>query len=546
MALILALILTLILTLSLTAVAEPTEPPKTEEELAAEAAAAWLDDGQEEQQFNEYGVNVFDADLLVGYVAADGAVLNPFFCGEWDLVNLNQLVFESLVTLDGSQKPVPMLADNWTHEGVEWTFTLRTGIQFHNGVELTSDDVKSTYDAFVAAGDNNPYYDRINRFIEDLRVVDSRTVAVTMSVPGYIALYAMTFPIVQTGTIRDELPRGTGPFWYVSYMADSTARIEANPLWWKQAPTLGSITFRHYPDAGTALEGLQTGQVDMISTRSPRAAVFRRLANLTSMDYASTTYDLLVPNMSAASAMSELNVRQAAMYAIDRSTLVAGAYMDMAVQSEVPVQPGTWLYESRSAVFYYSPERALQLLYDAGWKDLTGNLVLNKLEGIHLRDLSVTIMTCNDSTNSIRENAANLIAENLNAIGMKAKVSVVSRDTLRYRLGNGEGYDLALISVHLSEVPLIRQMLINGGTLNYNNFMDMTLDGYGGQTVTVEDEAQLKSLYSQIQLRIVDQLPFMGLLFRSGTLISSRSLGGIEEIRTMDAFNGLEYLVDGG
>ena len=58
-------------------------------------------------------------DLVMGYLAADGAVLNPFLCNERDLVSVNQLVFESVVERDSQQKPAPQLADNWTVDGYD-------------------------------------------------------------------------------------------------------------------------------------------------------------------------------------------------------------------------------------------------------------------------------------------------------------------------------------------------------------------------------------------------------------------------------------------
>ena len=74
-------------------------------------------------------VDILDADLVIGYVAKDGATLNPLLCNEQDFVSLNQLVFESMVTLDSAQKPSPMLADSWTQNGKEWTFHLRRGFR---------------------------------------------------------------------------------------------------------------------------------------------------------------------------------------------------------------------------------------------------------------------------------------------------------------------------------------------------------------------------------------------------------------------------------
>lgn len=487
--------------------------------------------------------DIFDADLLIGYVAKDGATLNPFYCNEQDLVNLNQLVFESMVQLDENQKPAPMLADNWTHDGTLWTFTLRSGIYFHNGAELTAYDVEASYDKFVAAGPANPYAAKLNQLVEDMQAMDDRTVAVKSRFSGYMTLYALTFPIVQASTVDDDMPRGTGPYWYVSYEVDNAVRIEANALWWKQQPTIGSVTFRRYAQIGDALEGLQTKQVEMLSTQSSTAALSRRLANLTSMDYGTITFEMLVPNIGSESVMSDVNLRRAVMYAIDRSVLASNAYLDMAIQSEVPVLPGTWLYESQSAQYYYSPERALQLLYDSGWKDLTGDTMLNKLNGIRVEQLEVNIITYNEDTTSIRENAVNMIAGYLNAVGIKTEVEILSKSKMADRLKDRD-YDLALVGVNLSEAPILQPLLGSGGSLNFNRYSNSAMDDLIARTSTAADEATLKQLYSQIQLTLVDRLPIMGLLFRTGTVLSTRSLAGLSGIRQMNVFRGLEYLTD--
>ena len=214
----------------------------------------------------------FDADVRIGYVAQSGASLNPFTCNEWDLVSLNQLVFEPLVTLDENQQPAPMLADSWTHEGTEWTFTLRSGITFHNGASLTAYDVEATFNQFIAVGGGNPYSARLNQFIESMTAVDDLTLSVTARYTGYFTLYAMNFPVVQSATLNDPMPRGTGPFWYTRYDVDSVVRIEANPLWWQQSPTVSSVSFRYYSEIATRSRACRPARWRCC----PRAARMRR------------------------------------------------------------------------------------------------------------------------------------------------------------------------------------------------------------------------------------------------------------------------------
>lgn len=492
------------------------------------------------QEIPAYSALTADADVVIGYIAPAGASLNPTSCIETSLVSLNQLIYESVVDLDAGMKPAPMLADSWEHEGKTWTFKLRSGVMFHNGAEMTALDVVRSWETFISSYVDNPYFSRMQA-ISSMEATDIYTLQVVGQTAGMATLYAMNFPVMQYNTLADQVPRGSGPYWFIGRDEQDNIRLEANPLWWKRQPAIHSIVFKRYDDAGDAIEAVHTNQVDMLSTTSPKAAFSRKLADLTSMDYTTLTYEMLVPNLSDASIMSDIRMRQAVMYAIDRSVLASNAYLDMAVQSEVPIQPSCWLYESQSAIYYYSPERALQLLNEMGWYDLTGNGKLNKLEGRLLREPSVSIITYNESTNSIRENAANVIASYLEAVGVNARVTVMSQSRLQENL-RARSYDLALIGVNLSEVPNMSAIFGRGAALNFNGFGNDNMEMYLQQATAAGDESILKSAFSEMQMYVVNRLPIMGLLFRTGTVLANRSLGGMTALRLYDAFNGFEFL----
>ncbi|MBR6766749.1 MAG: hypothetical protein IKM02_02230 [Clostridia bacterium] len=481
------------------------------------------------------------AELIMGYVSAENPSLSPLTCTEQNLISLNQMIFESMVDLDGNLKPSPMLADSWTVNGKTWIFKLRSGIVFHNGYDLTSYDVVESYKAIMAAGSACPYYGRVNSLIESMEATDTLTLTVKAKYTGIVTLYAMTFPVMQYSTVMDTIPRGTGPYWFIQYDADGTIRLEANALWWKRQPNIKSIIAKRYDEAGQALQALQRNQIELMATKSTKAAINRKLADLTSMDYTTLTYEMMVPNLGQSSIMSDLNVRKAVMYAIDRAIIASNAYVDMAVQCEVPIQPNSWLYESQSAVYYYSPERALQLMQKSGWQDINGTGTLSQLDGIMIKEAHIEILTYNDSTTSIRENAANLIAAYLNNIGINTTVTVVSKNKCKERMAE-KNYDIALVGVNLSEVPNLYALLTKEGNLCFNNYSNDTMDSLLANAGAAKSESELKQIYSEIQLHIVDRLPIMGLVFRSGSVLASRSLGGLSGLRTFDTFNGIEFL----
>lgn len=481
-----------------------------------------------------------NADVIIGYIDPGYLSMSPLACNDWDIVSVNQLVYESVVELDENMKPTPMLADNWVHEGKTWTFNLRSGIQFHNGYELSAYDVVRSYETLTQSGSANPYYSRL-QMITSMEATDIYVLTVNAKTSSLLTLYAMNFPVMQYETLYDEFPRGTGPYWYIQSNEEGTVRLEANPLWWKQQPQVQSILLKRYDVAGDAIEAIRTNEIDMLSTTSPKASLSRKLSGLASMDYPTLTYEMLVPNLSEESLMGDVNIRKAVMYAIDRSVIASNGYLDMAIQCEVPIVPTSWLYESQSAVYYYSPERALQLMHNAGWVDLTGDGRLNKRNGIMLQEATIRLVTYNESTNSIRENVANLIKEYLEAVGFNVKVIVTSKEKARDGI-RGHDYDMALMGVNLSEVPDISQMLTAGGSLNFNHYSNDNMDQLLQRLRAATDESTLQKVYSDIQMTIVDRLPILGLLFRTGTVLSTHPIGGLSALRAYDNFNGFEFL----
>ena len=532
--------LLLCLTLALCCSAHAEGDAFAGEDAFSEAEADYAEQPYAAEQPYEIDADMQTADMVVGYVASPGASMNPATCTEWSLISINQLMYESVVDLDDSLKPVPMLADSWEQDGKNWTFHLRSGVRFHNGIELTAYDVVRSWQALFTTAGDNPWFGRLQA-IFSMEATDILTLQVVGVNAGLDTLYAMNFPVMQYNTLAELYPRGTGPYWFIKRDGQDTIRLEANPLWWKRQPGVHSLIFRRYDEAGDAIEAVHTKQIDMLASRSPKAAFSRKLKDLTSMDYLTMAYEVLIPNLSEKSMMADLRARQAVMYAMDRAVIASNAYLDMAVQCEVPVPPSSWLYESQSAYYYYSPERALQLMHDLGWYDMTGNGRLNKVEGVVLKEPDITLITYNESTNSIRENAANLVAAYLDAIGFRCSVRVYSqarcRELIKERL-----FDLALVSFNLSEVPSLRPIFGRNEVLNLNGFGNDDMQGWLDTARDTSDELTLKSLYSEMQLYIVRRLPILGLVFRTGTVLSNRSIGGMSALRGYDTFNGLEFV----
>ena len=536
-----ALMLTVLMMLSGCSSKEPQTPqikiPVATEKPASNAAPA--------QNYTSGQVNVRpgvsaqrDADLTIAYVAAGGTDLHPLRGNSRDLNSINRLVFESVVELDENLQPTPLLADRWEFDGEAWIFYLRQGVVFHDGSPLTAYDVVASFEDILLNEATSPYADRM-QYIQEMSAIDEHTVRVVGNGVSYMVLYAMDFPVVQRWSLDSSLPRGTGPYWYIRYDSVTMLRLESNPIWWKRQPYIGSISCIRYDDTGEALKALATGEIDVMATRDSAGALSRQLSDRMTLDYATVTWECLVPNLQS-SIMSELTVRQAIMYAIDRTTLADNVYLGMAQESEVPVVPGSWLYETQSTQFNYNPERAYQLLTSSGWHDSDGDGTLDRIKDGMWEDLAITLTTYNEPGIGIREEAAKQIAEQLGRVGMKVTVDVKSKSGIRTCFGDNQ-FDLVLAGFNLSEMPDLTFLLGTGKNGNCSEYSSADMDALLASAKAVKDADSLKTAMSGIQMLVVEDLPVLGLFFRTGTLISKVSLGGLTGIRETNILRGLEF-----
>lgn len=477
--------------------------------------------------------------FTIGMVCSAGATINPYRCTQRDLISFNELVFESVLDFDEAFKPVGELALSWQMEtGGVYTFKLRDNVRFHDGSFLSANDVVAAYDYIISLGDASPYYTRC-QYIKKMEAVDLYTVKVTGKYESYLTLYAMTFPVAHRNTVSQELACGTGPYWYIGYDLE-WLQLDINPYWWKKTPTISTLFGLRYDDTGKALVALSMGEIDALSTRSQNAALSRLLNDRTGVDYTTLTYELLIPNLNS-TIFGNVYTRQALMYAIDITTIASNIYMGMVTESEVPVVPGTWLYETQSAVYFESQERALQLLYQGGWGDFNNDGILDQVVGGVLQQFEFTILTYDDDTAGTRTHAAEMIRDQLKPLGINVTVSTSTKSAVQKKMKNDE-FDMVLCAMNMAMLPDLTFLLNSQGRLNYSGYMDGGMNTLLEDVYMTTDEAQFQFLMSQIQMKIVGELPFLGLFFRKGTIMTTADISGLAAVRENDAFRGIEYV----
>ena len=182
------------------------------------------------------------------------------------------------------------------------------------------------------------------------------------------------------------------------------------------------------------------------------------------------------------------------------------------------------------------------MLNEAGWTNLTGPACLSRLgeDGL-IEDLELRIVTYTDGLSSVRTNAAEQIAADLRALGIEVTVLSGSESQVTSAIEDGR-FDLALVGVNLSEVPNLRPLLGEDGALNLSGATSDEMEALLAYTYTAASEEEMIAAYSDLQMFIAEHLPFLGLVFRTGSVLSTRSLAGLTATREGDVYNGLEFV----
>ncbi len=485
---------------------------------------------------SDYARDIPRGDINIGLVVGEAMDINPLRCTYQDMMNLNTQVFEGLVALDTNQQPTPQLADRWEGSGNTWRFTLRSGVKFHDGSLLTPEDVIQSYDVLKNA--SGTYWHPALQLIKSMSIVDESTIQVTSATQGYMTLYALTFPIVQRNSLQAEVPIGTGPYLISQYSAGNAIRLEKSPVWWKHTGgTVNSIVGLFYRENQSVISAMETGEIDTLASEYPTASIGRTLSDRATMDYATLTYECIVPNLRNP-ILADHAVREALMYAIDRNTLAQTVYTGMVQETEVPVVPGSWLYEKQAAKFSYNPEHALAILNDAGWEDGNGDGVLsNTVNGSYV-NLSLRIYTADKGTTSTRSEACQAIQAQLALVGIKVEITTMSHSDLAANMKDSK-FDLALCAFELGEVPNLFFLLNSGGPCNYAQYNSGEMDQYLRAAYDAPSAEELVVAMSRIQMKCVNDLPILGLFFRNGVLSSRTSLDGVVNPRRGYVLTGI-------
>lgn len=320
------------------------------------------------------GAALAQSTLNIG-VDAEVSSMDPRFSGTVANQNIMTLLHIPLLVWDAELNIVPMLAETIDNPDERtYVFTLRQGLTFHDGTEITSADVKYTYDGLR---DPDAGYLGLSfyRDIESIETPDAYTVVMTLSTPSAPFIYYLNHGIVPmhyVEAVGDERfatqPLGSGPFAFVEWVTGERVVLEAFDGWFEGRPAIDRLVFRPIPDTTVRTIELEIGGVDLVDRIDPLDV--ERLDQDDFVNVTRTTafrYENLGIS-TRLGPLEDVRVRQAIAHLIPKADIVEFILDGVAQVGHSPIVAGSWAHNP-DAKLEYDPERAAELLAEAGFAD---------------------------------------------------------------------------------------------------------------------------------------------------------------------------------
>jgi peptide/nickel transport system substrate-binding protein len=373
------------------------------------------DDGEaQDTGATETGGGGEEGGTLVFAAAADPVVLDGALVSDGESIRAITQIFETLVFLKpGTTEPVAGLAESWepNEDGTVWTFKLRDGVTFHDGSPFNAEAVCANFDRWYnfTGPLQNPsasYYWQVvfggfakfdpnsgapeESLYKSCEATDDLTATITLTKPSATfipALAQQAFSIASpaaleefqadagtvdeegvfqpTGTFGTEHPIGTGPFKFQSWTRGEALELVRNDDYWGEKAHIDSLILRPISDNAARLQALQTGEIQGYDLVEPVDIPTLEDSGLQVLTRPAFNVAYVGINQSKPP-MDKLEVRQALAYGLNRQEVVDSFYEGTGVVAKEFMPPEVVGYADDVTEYTYDPEKAKQLLQDAG------------------------------------------------------------------------------------------------------------------------------------------------------------------------------------
>ena len=345
-------------------------------------------------------------------LGSDPATLDPARISDIFGLSVAQQLFDGLVQFDQTLTITPALAQFWkaSRDGLTWTFTLRKGVKFHHGREVTADDVvysltrlldpkvkSGSADLFATVKGAQDFREGKAKQVSGLTALDRYTVQVvlTEALAPFVSIlavgHAKILPkelVEQQGDAFGTHPVGTGPFKFVRWEPGKEIVVVANPDYFDGPPRLSRVVYRIFrgEEFDAMYDQFQRGNLEdtPIPTQEYRRVVTsEKFIHVKRPMFSVRFYGF----NTRVKPLDDRRVRQALIYAVDRDALVNEVYLGRYTLARGILPPGMMAFNPRLTGYAYDPAKARELLAQAGYPGGRGLPPIQIWSGVKLEKL---------------------------------------------------------------------------------------------------------------------------------------------------------------
>ncbi|AFA72442.1 putative peptide-binding periplasmic protein [Gordonia polyisoprenivorans VH2] len=444
-------------------------------------------------------------------IAGEPDQLDPHKTSSYFSFEILENVFDTLVEPNEQLQMVPALAQRWevSPDATRWTFTLRPGVQFHNGDPLTANDVVYSYRRIIDQQLSSSW--RLEN-VATVEAPDAQTVVLTTKSPspnllanigGFKGMAIVNRRNVESGEITTR-PIGTGPFAYQSGSPGTSLVLKARPGHFSGGPHVDGVAFSFISQGTTAVSAVRSGEVDWTdSIPAQQIGILRNDDALTVGTVVANDYWYVTMNFAKAP-FGDTRIRQAVAYAIDRPSIAQVVGYGTATPNQLAIpKTSPWFTE-----------------YDRYTAGLTRDAALDKARGLlraagH-RSLPMGLMVTTEYPETVT--AAQVVASNLADVGIDVTIEQLDFGVWLDRQSQGK-FDALLLGWlgNIDPDDYYYAQHHTGGTSNSQKYSNPAVDRLLDAGRTELDVTRRKSIYADAATRIADDVSYLYLYNPSAT-----------------------------
>ena len=461
--------------------------------------------------------------------------LDPRVAADEASQKVHQLVYNSLVRINDDLTIVPDLAERFDQiDPLTYVATLRRGVRFHNGRELTSADVVYTFRSLIDPnfrGRTGAY-----RLLGAVDAIDAYSVRFTLKEPFASFPINLVMGIVQegSGSANSRQPVGTGAYKLASFVADDRVVLEPFADHYKGRPKNEGLVLKVIPDDTMRGLELRKGTVDIVVNDLAPDIVAQlqeegrlKVATAPGTDYAYLGMNLRDP------VLAKREVRKAIGYAIDRDAIVRYLRRGFAGVASGIIPPMSWAAAHDAFTFRHDPAEARRLLDAAGFADPDGDGPRPRFE-----------LTIRTSTSEVYRVQASVIQHDLAQVGIRVDIRSTELPTLLNDAARGNFQLYTLQFVGVTDPDMLRRVFHSRqeppAGLNRVFYRNAEVDQLIDRAALPGSDEARRALYGRAQQIIAEEVPYVPLWYRINVAVSQPSIEGV----TLSPIADFEFLKD--